>query len=240
MKPKTKFPRGKAKSYTAMLFQQIKTQIRHAPSEYEKESLEKRLSALAGKVAIIKVGGATETEINEKKDRVDDAVAATKAAVAEGIVAGGGVTLVNLTRILAVPDKGAMKAHTPVGDISYDMSVTGKHVSWIILAKAMYQPFIQIMNNAGLNGDALLQQVGSAEDGIGFNVLDLQAGLISMKDAGIVDPAKVTREALQNAVSVAGTAMTMGSLIVELPEEKPAGGGAGGGMPGMGGMGMDY
>jgi chaperonin GroEL len=198
---------------------QLKQQIEHATSEFEKEKLEERLAALAGKVAVIKVGGATETEIEEKKFRVEDAVAATKAAVAEGVVPGGGVTLVNIAVNLTRQHKS---------------SIDPEMIGWKILANALVQPFKQLMSNAGLNADEKLAKVRETEGGQGYNVHDAEL-LIDLKKAGIVDPAKVTKEAIQNAVSVAGTAMTMGSLIVDIPEEKPSGGG----MPG-GGMGMDY
>jgi chaperonin GroEL len=204
---------------------EIRAQVEHATSEYDKENLEKRLSALAGKVAVIKVGGATETEINEKKDRVDDAVAATKAAVAEGIVSGGGVTLVDLSKKL---------------DVTATTVSSSNHAGQLILKNALVQPFLQLMNNAGLNADAKLEKVLETDKtGQGFDVNNPEK-LVTLKTQGIVDPAKVTREAITNAVSIAGTAMTMGSLIVDLPEDKPAAGG--GGMPGgMGGMGMgDY
>ncbi|HSX01911.1 MAG TPA: chaperonin GroEL [Candidatus Saccharimonadia bacterium] len=213
---------GEAKAVQARM-DQIRGQVENAASEYDKENLEKRLSALAGKVAVIKVGGATEVQINEAKDRVDDAVAATKAAVAEGIVPGGGVTLVDLSKKISVEA-------TKVGS-----SVEAGH---LILKQALVQPFRELMRNAGLNPDAQLPQVMAAKGGHGFNVNSPEA-LTDLKAAGIVDPAKVTREAIQNAVSIAGTAMTMGALIVDLPEEKAAP--AGGGMPGGMGMGgMDY
>ena len=200
---------------------EIKAQADNATSEYEKENLEKRLSALAGKVAVIKVGGATETEIEEKKFRVDDAVAATKAAVAEGIVPGGGVILVDLSKNLKV------EATTVAGSAA---------AGQLILKNALVQPFKQLMANAGLNAEANLAEVlASKLPGFGFDVNSPEK-LVNLKDAGIVDPAKVTREAIQNAVSIAGTAMTMGSLIVDIPEDKTAG--AAGSMPG--GMGMDY
>lgn len=188
----------------------IKAQAENATSDFDKEKLEERLAAMAGKVAVIKVGGATETEIEEKKYRVDDAVAATKAAVAEGIVAGGGVTLVDLSK-----------------------SVDDSSVGAKILKEALLQPFRQLMLNAGLNSEAKLAEVlNSSKKGMGFNVNDADK-LVDMKAAGIIDPAKVTKEAITNAVSIAGTAMTMGSLIVDVPEDKPA-------MPMGGGMGMDY
>lgn len=195
---------------------QIKALSDNASSEYEKEQFDKRAAALSGKVAVIKVGGATETEIDEKKFRVDDAVAATKAALAEGIVAGGGVTLVNLSEGLKV--KGA------------DSVSAGRQ----ILKDALKQPFLQIMKNAGLNADALLAQVEAGKAGYGVDVMQPEKGLVDVKKAGVIDPARVTKEAVQNAVSIAATAATMGALVVDLPEpETPA---PAGGMPG--GMGM--
>lgn len=199
---------------------QIKAQAENATSDFEKEKFEERLAALAGKVAVIKVGGATETEIEEKKYRVDDAVAATKAAVAEGIVPGGGVTLVDLSKDIDIHA-------TKVGS-STD---AGK----LILKNALVQPFKQLMHNAGLNPEEKLAKVlDSAQPGHGFNVHSADK-LIDLKAEGVVDPAKVTREAVQNAVSIAGTAMTMGALIVDIPEEKPAAAAdmGGGGMGGM-------
>ena len=195
---------------------EIKSLSENASSEYEKEQFDKRAAALSGKVAVIKVGGATETEIDEKKFRVDDAVAATKAALAEGIVAGGGVTLVNLAGNLKV--SGA------------DSLSVGRQ----ILKDALKQPFLQIMRNAGLNADALLAQVESGKPGFGVNVMKPEDGLIDVKKAGVIDPARVTKEAVQNAVSIASTAATMGALVVDIPEAEVAS--APGGMPGMGMM----
>ena len=195
---------------------EIKSLSENASSEYEKEQFDKRAAALSGKVAVIKVGGATETEIDEKKFRVDDAVAATKAALAEGIVAGGGVTLVNLAGNLKV--SGA------------DSLSVGRQ----ILKDALKQPFLQIMKNAGLNADALLAQVESSKPGFGVNVMKPEDGLIDVKKAGVIDPARVTKEAVQNAVSIASTAATMGALVVDIPEAEVAA--APGGMPGMGMM----
>jgi chaperonin GroEL len=200
---------------------EIKGQIAASTSDYDKENLEKRRSALIGKVAVIKVGGSTESEIEEKKFRVDDAVAATKAAVAEGIVPGGGVTLVDLSQTLSVEP-------TKIGS-----SVEAGH---LILKRALVQPFRELKNNAGLNPDEKLPLVLAYEKGgFGFNVNSPEK-LVDLKAEGIVDPAKVTREAILNAVSVAGVAMTMGSLMVDIPEEKSAGGG----MPGGGMAGMDF
>ncbi|HSX14986.1 MAG TPA: chaperonin GroEL [Candidatus Saccharimonadales bacterium] len=200
---------------------QLKGQIESATSEFDKEKMEERLAALAGKVAVIKVGGATETEIEEKKYRVDDAVAATKAAVAEGIVPGGGVTLVDLSKSLKVEASGVRGS---------------RDAGQLILKNALVQPFKQLMENAGLNAEEKLGKALEAANGQGFDVTNAEKA-INLNQKGIVDPAKVTKEALQNAVSIAGTAMTMGALVVDVPEDKPAMGG-GGGMPG--GMGMDY
>ncbi len=186
----------------------INAQMENAKSDYEREEFEKRAAALSGKVAVIKVGGATETEIDEKKFRVDDAVAATKAALAEGIVTGGGVTLVNLAAGLSDADAGAR-----------------------IVKQALKAPFVHIMENAGLNAQALLAEVEAAKPGFGVNVMEPEKGVVDLKKAGVIDPAKVTKEAVKNATSIAATAMTMGALICEIPEEKTAqAGGMGGGM----------
>ena len=192
---------------------QITAQGSNASSEYEKENFDKRRAALDGKVAVIKVGGATETEIEEKKFRVDDAVAAVKAALDEGIVSGGGVTLVNLAS-----------------------SISGDDAGKSLLKNALVQPFVQLMENAGLNAQALLAQVQSAKPGQGVNVNTPEAGLADMKKSGVVDPARVTKEAILNASSIAGTAMTMGALVVDIPEKAapaPAGGGMDPSMMGM-------
>lgn len=223
---------------------QIRAQAENASSEYDKENLEKRLASLQGKVAVIRVGGATETEIEEKKFRVDDAVAATKAAVAEGVVPGGAVTLVDLSKELKI---GALKLENrqdgrsiEIPEFAFDSRAT-QSAGAFILKKALLQPFRHLMKNAGLNPDEKLPLVlNGPENGWGFDVNNSDKPA-SMKKAGIIDPAKVVKEAVQNAVSVAGTAMTMGGLIVDIPKEDkddnggPAPGGmpAGGGMPGM-------
>ena len=175
---------------------QIRSQAAISTSDYESGELNKRAAALDGHVAVIKVGGATETEIDEKKYRVDDAVAATKAALDEGIVPGGGVTLVNLAKNLSDDNAGGT-----------------------ILKNALKTPFIHITENAGLNSSALLDKVENAKDGQGINVMAPDKGLVDMKKSGVIDPARVTREAVQNAVSIAATAITMGALIVDLPEK---------------------
>jgi len=192
---------------------QILAQAENATSEYDKEQFEKRAAALSGKVAVIKVGGATETEIDEKKFRVDDAVAATKAALAEGIVSGGGVTLVNLATNLKTAGSDSVAA--------------GRNV----VKTALVQPFLQITSNAGLNSEALLAQVQAATPGQGINVMTPDKGLVDLKKAGVIDPTRVTKQAVQNAVSIASTAATMGALVVDIPEKEapmpPMGGGMG-------------
>lgn len=204
---------GKATEIKARIAQ-IDAQTENSSNKYDKEQFVKRAASLSGKVAVIKVGGATETEIDEKKYRVDDAVAATKAALAEGIVAGGGVTLVNLSDKIEV--KGA------------DSISAGRQ----ILKNALKQPFLQITENAGLNSDALLAQVESAKPGFGINVNAPEKGLIDVKKDGVIDPTRVVKEAVLNAVSIASTAATMGALVVDIPEpEAPASaGGMGGGI----------
>lgn len=197
---------------------QINAQSENASSEYDKEQYDKRAAALSGKVAVIKVGGATETEIEEKKFRVDDAVAATKSALDEGIVAGGGVTLVNLAQNLKVSGSDSIAA--------------GRQ----ILKSALEQPFMQIMKNAGLNADALLAQIESSKPGHGVNVMKPDDGIVDLKKSGVIDPARVTKEAVQNAVSIASTASTMGALVVEVPEPEDSAAAAGGMPGGMGGM----
>ena len=197
---------------------QINTQIAAATSEYDKENLEKRRAALSGKVAVIKVGGATETEIEEKKFRVDDAVASVKSALDEGIVPGGGVTLINVASAVKLQGNNSVASGAQ------------------ILKSALEQPFRILLANAGLNADEWLPQVKAAKNGQGVDVND-PSKLVDLKSAGIVDPTRVAKESLQNAVSIAGTAMTMGALIVDVPEAKSAMPDMGGGMGG-GGMGM--
>lgn len=193
---------------------EIRAQSENSTSEYDKEQYDKRAAALSGKVAVIKVGGATETEIDEKKFRVDDAVAATKAALADGIVAGGGVTLVNLAAKISANSADSMSA--------------GRQ----ILKNALKQPFLQITQNAGLKSEALLAQVEAGKAGFGIDVNHPELGLIDVKKAGVIDPTRVTKEAVQHAVSIASTAATMGALIVDVPEAASSSptGGMGGGM----------
>jgi chaperonin GroEL len=192
---------GKSTDVEAQIAQ-INAVIANTTSQYDREQLEKRAAALSGKVAVIKVGGATETEIDEKKFRVDDAVAATKAALAEGIVPGGGVTLVNLSEKIKVSGSDSISA--------------GRQ----ILKNALKQPFLQITGNAGLNSEAMLAQVESGKEGFGVNVNKPEKGIIDVKADGVIDPTRVVKEAVQNAVSIASTAATMGALVVDIPEKE--------------------
>jgi chaperonin GroEL len=203
--------------------QQIAAQADASSSDYDRNELEKRRAALQGKVAVIKVGGATETEIEEKKFRVDDAVAAVKAALAEGVVPGGGVTLVNLV--------GAIQHDEKV--IVGDDAVAVNHGKWL-LRRALEQPFRVLLTNAGLNADEWLPQIRAAKPGFGVNVND-PSKLVDLTAVGVVDPARVTKEAIINAVSIAGTSMTMGALIVDEPAKQ---GSSAPSMPDMSGMGM--
>jgi len=196
---------------------QIKTELERTTSDFDKEKLEERLAKLSGGVAVIEVGAATETEMKEKQERVKDAVAATKAAIEEGIVPGGGVVLITASK--AIDLKGLS------GD-----ELTGAK----IVQKAMESPMKLLAENAGEDGNVVVANVRKKEPGVGFNVLTEE--YVNMIKAGIIDPAKVTRTALQNAVSVATMILTTECLVTDLPEkekEPPMGGGA---MPG--GMGM--
>lgn len=192
-----------SKSEVQARVDQIDVQVEETSSDYTRNNLLKRQAALTGEVAVIKVGGATEAEIEEKKYRVDDAVAAVKAALAEGIVPGGGVTLVNLA-----------------GNYKYagskDASVAAGEK---LLVNALEQPFRILLANSGLNADEWLPQVRKAKAGQGIDV-NHPTELIDLKKNGVVDPVRVTKEALQNAASIAGTAMTMGALVVDVPEKE--------------------
>lgn len=198
----------------------IKKQIEETDSDYDKEKLQERLAKLAGGVAVIKVGAATETELKEKKARVDDAVHATKAAIEEGIVPGGGVALLR-----------ARKALT-------GLKLEGEEkVGVDILYKALEQPVRVIAENAGVDSGWVIREIESRNDEVGFDVLTMK--FEDMVKSGIVDPAKVTRTALQNAVSVASMLLTTEALVADLPEKKEATPQMPAGMGGMGG-GMDY
>jgi chaperonin GroEL len=197
----------------------IKAQIEETTSDFDREKLQERLAKLSGGVAVIQVGAATETEMKEKKLRIEDALAATRAAVEEGIVAGGGTAFINV-----IPKVKAL-----VTELSGDEK-TGAQ----IIAKALEEPIRQIAANAGLEGSVILEKVSNSKPGIGFDALHEQ--YVDMIEAGIVDPAKVTRSALQNAASVASMVLTTESIVADKPEKPdPAAAAAamGGGMPGM-------
>ncbi|MDP4093002.1 MAG: chaperonin GroEL [Bacillota bacterium] len=196
----------------------IKAQIEETTSDFDKEKLQERLAKLSGGVAVIQVGAATETEMKEKKLRIEDALAATKAAVEEGIVAGGGTALINV-----IP-----KVATLLKSTSADEK-TGVE----IILRSLEEPMRQIAANAGLEGSVIVDKVKNSAVGIGFNALTEE--YINMIDSGIVDPAKVTRSALQNAASVAAMVLTTESVVADKPEKEPPmpAGGMGGGMGGM-------
>ncbi len=196
---------------------QIKTQIEETTSEFDKEKLQERLAKLAGGVAVIKVGAATETEMKEMKLRIEDALAATKAAVEEGIVPGGGTTYINATKAVAE------LLDTLTGD-----EKTGVQ----IVLKALDEPVKQIAKNAGLEGSVIVEKVRESKDAIGFNALTEE--YVDMMKAGIVDPTKVTRSALQNAASVAAMILTTESLVADKPAPEAAPQMAGGMPGGMG------
>ena len=197
----------------------IKSQIEETTSEFDKEKLQERLAKLAGGVAVIKVGAATETELKERKLRIEDALNATKAAVEEGIVAGGGAALVNA--IPAVKDY----VSTLAGDVK-----TGA----AIIIRALEEPVRQIAENAGMEGSVVVAEVKKSQAGVGFNAATEE--YVDMIDAGIVDPAKVTRSAIQNAASAAAMLLTTEAGVVDIKEETPAMPPMGGQMGGMGGM----
>jgi len=198
---------------------QIRTQIEDTTSDYDREKLQERLGKMSGGVAVIKVGAATETELKEKKHRVEDALSATKAAVEEGIVAGGGTILLNI-----IPALDELKLE---GD---------QEIGVKILRKSLEAPTKQIAENAGVEGSVIVEKLKGKEKGIGFNAVTGE--FEDMIKAGIVDPAKVTRSAVQNAASIGGMILTTECLVTDKPEEKKDMPMSPGGMPpgGMGGM----
>lgn len=193
---------------------QIKRQIEDTTSEFDKEKLQERLAKLSGGVAVVKVGAATETELKEKKLRIEDALAATKAAVEEGIVSGGGTAYVHVLKQIS----------------GLTSNVSDEQVGINIILRALEEPIRQIALNAGVEGSIIIDKVKSSEIGIGYDALNGQ--YINMVENGIVDPAKVARTALQNAASVASTFLTTEAAVVELPEKDKQ-------MPQAPGMGMD-
>jgi chaperonin GroEL len=196
---------------------QIKQQIAETTSDYDKEKLQERLAKLAGGVAVIRVGGATETEVKERKDRVDDALNATRAAVQEGVVVGGGVALVQAAKALANVTGENSDQEAGVGIVRRDLEA----------------PLRQIAENAGVDGAVVAGKVRESDDNsFGFNAQTEEYG--DLFSFGVIDPAKVTRTALEDAASIAGLLITTEAMVAERPA--PAGA-AGGGMPDMGGMG---
>ncbi|WP_431801625.1 chaperonin GroEL [Halobacillus andaensis] len=193
---------------------QIRAQAEETTSEFDKEKLQERLAKLSGGVAVIKVGAATETELKERKLRIEDALNSTRAAVEEGIVAGGGTALVNI--IKSVEGLGLV-----------DDEATGAS----IVLRALEEPVRQIVHNAGQEGSIIVERLKGEAVGVGFNAATGE--WVNMVEQGIVDPTKVTRSALQNAASVAAMFLTTEAVVADLPEEE----GSGGGMPDMGGMG---
>ena len=193
---------------------QIKSQIEETSSEFDKEKLQERLAKLAGGVAVIKVGAATETELKERKLRIEDALAATKAAVEEGIVPGGGTAYVNVIN--------------KVAELKSDVADTQVGINIII--RALEEPMRQIATNAGVEGSVIIERIKNSETGMGYDALHDE--YVNMLKVGIVDPTKVTRSALQNAASVASTFLTTEAAVVDIPQKETPMPGA----PGMGGM----
>ena len=192
---------------------QIKNQIEETTSDFDREKLQERLAKLAGGVAVIRVGAATETEMKEAKLRMEDALAATRAAVEEGIIAGGGSAYIHAAKEVA----------KKVAEMEGDEKTGGN-----VVLKALEAPLYRIVANAGLEGSVIINKVSESEPGIGFDALTEQ--YVDMVESGILDPAKVTRSALQNATSVAATLLTTESVVANIKEEVPAAAPAGGGM----------
>jgi chaperonin GroEL len=197
---------------------QIKAEIENTDSDFDREKLQERLAKLSGGVAVVKVGAATETEMKEKKHRVEDALQATRAALEEGIVPGGGVALLQ-----------ASSAVTTNGGSGDDDERTGAR----IVLRALEEPLRQIAENAGLEGSVVVNDVRKAKKGQGLNAATNE--IEDLVAAGVIDPAMVTRSALQNAASIAKNILTTEAIVAEVPEKEGAGGG-GGGMPDMSGM----
>jgi chaperonin GroEL len=201
---------------------QIKNQIEDTSSDYDREKLQERLAKLAGGVAVINVGAATEVELKEKKHRVEDALSATRAAIDEGIIPGGGLTLMQAVAALDKADESGLEDDEKVG--------------YKIVKRALEEPIRQIAENAGLDGAIVAEKAKHEKKGIGFDASAME--WVDMIKAGIIDPAKVTRSALQNAASIASLLLTTECTITDLPEkDEPMPGGGAPGMGGMGGMG---
>jgi chaperonin GroEL len=201
---------------------QIKAQIEDTTSDYDREKLQERLAKLAGGVAVINVGAATEVELKEKKHRVEDALSATRAAIEEGIVPGGEIALIQAALALDKADTAGLSDDEKVG--------------FKIVKRALEEPLRQIAENAGLDGAVISEKAKNEKKGVGFDAAKME--WVDMVKAGIIDPAKVTRSALQNAASIASLLLTTECAITDIPEKKEAPAMPGGGMGGMGGM--DY
>ena len=197
---------------------QIKAEVENTDSDFDREKLQERLAKLSGGVALVKVGAATETEMKEKKHRVEDALQATRAALEEGIVAGGGVALLNAAK--------AVKLETMDAD---------ERTGAAIIVRALEEPLRQLAQNAGLEGSVVVNQVRSAKKGHGLDVDTTE--VVDLVAAGIIDPTMVTRSALQNAASIAKNILMTEAIVTDAPERATAGAGMAGGMGGMGGMG---
>jgi chaperonin GroEL len=204
----------------------IKRQIEDTDSDFDREKLQERLAKLSGGVAVIQVGAATETELKEKKHRIEDALSATRAAVQEGMIPGGGSSLVHALKAL-----DAKIASNKAGDNG--VNAADEKIGWDIIRRALEEPLRQIAENAGYEGSVEVQRVKASKPGEGFDAMS--GDLVDMVKAGIVEPFKVTRSALQNAASIGALILTTETLIADKPEPKKDNGAAGGGMGGMGG-----
>jgi chaperonin GroEL len=195
---------------------QIKNEVENTDSDFDREKLQERLAKLSGGVAVVKVGAATETEMKEKKHRVEDALQATRAALEEGIVPGGGVALLQAAEAIKLDG------------FEIDDERTGAR----IVLRSLEEPLRQIAENAGHEGSVVVNDVRKAKKGFGLNAATGE--IVDLVEAGVIDPAMVTRSALQNAASIAKNILTTEAIVAEIPDKEGAGGG--GGMPDMGGM----
>jgi chaperonin GroEL len=198
---------------------QIKVQIQDTTSDYDREKLQERLAKLAGGVAVVNVGAPTEVELKEKKHRVEDALSATRAAIEEGVIAGGGIALIQAAKVLAAKNLSNLTEEEVIG--------------YKIVRRALEEPVRQIAENAGLDGSIIAEKAKNEKDDVGFDAAKME--WVNMFEAGITDPAKVTRSALQNAASIAALILATECSITDIPAEEPPMP-AGGGMGVMGGM----
>ncbi|MBQ6905273.1 MAG: chaperonin GroEL, partial [Spirochaetia bacterium] len=199
---------------------QIRAQIADTTSDYDREKLQERLAKLAGGVAVINVGAATEVELKEKKHRVEDALSATRAAIEEGVIAGGGLTLIQIVHAL---DKTSTASYT-----------ADEKVGFNIVKRALEEPIRQIAENAGLDGAVIAEKAKKSKAGVGFDANKME--WVDMIKSGIIDPAKVTRSALQNAASIASLLLTTECVVTDIPSKEAPAPAMNPGMGGMGGM----